>query len=133
MRVLQRCFRWRSCMANVLKMVDQSAIVGLWQRGWSARRIARETGIHRETVGRYIRRARVPSSGDEESKPAISTAGSDDQNQPNPPAGSAPFPAETYDDQASSKPARALTGSAPSKPAISTPGSAGRQSLCETF
>ena len=42
-------------MANVLDMADQTAITALWKRGWSQRRIARETGIHRETVGRYIR------------------------------------------------------------------------------
>jgi IS30 family transposase len=42
-------------MANVLDMADQIAITALWKRGWSQRRIARETGIHRETVGRYIR------------------------------------------------------------------------------
>jgi len=39
-------------MANVLKMVDQAAIIELWQRGWSQRRIAQVTGVHRETVGR---------------------------------------------------------------------------------
>ena len=67
-------------MANVLKMADQSAIIGLWRRGWSGRRIARETGVHRDTVGRYIRLARdggqpgEPVSND--SNPAISTPGS---------------------------------------------------------
>jgi hypothetical protein len=42
-------------MANVLKIADRAAIISLWQRVWSQRRIARETGIHRETVGRYGR------------------------------------------------------------------------------
>ena len=32
-------------MANVLKMVLQQAIVALWQRGWSFRRIADELGV----------------------------------------------------------------------------------------
>lgn len=58
-------------MANELKMADQTAIIGLWNRGWSQRRIARETGIHRETVGRYVRLARVVP------KPAVSTPGSE--------------------------------------------------------
>lgn len=49
-------------------MANQKAIEALAARGWSCRRIARELGIHRETVARYIRIA--------DSKPAISTAGS---------------------------------------------------------
>ena len=32
-------------MANVLKMADQAAIIALWRRGWSRRRIAREIGV----------------------------------------------------------------------------------------
>lgn len=73
-------------MANVLTMVDQAAILALWERGWSQRRIARETGIHRETVGRYVRRARdgwrpgEPASGG--SNPAISTPGSEARDGP---------------------------------------------------
>ncbi len=51
-------------MANELKMADRHAIEGLLGRGWSYRRIARELGVHRETVARYARlRA-------DESKPA---------------------------------------------------------------
>ena len=49
-------------MANVLKMADQAGIIGLQQRGWSQRRIARETGIHRETVSRYVRLAQAQES-----------------------------------------------------------------------
>jgi len=67
-------------MANVLRMADQAAIVALWERGWSGRRIAREMGIQRETVSRYVRRARgggrpgrAVRAGPE---PAISTPGS---------------------------------------------------------
>jgi transposase len=77
--------------------------------GWSNRRIARELGIDRETVGKYLLLAR--------SKPAISTPGS----KPDP----------------DSKPAISTLGSESdpsSKPAISTAGSvAGRQSLCEPY
>ena len=45
-------------MANMLSMADQAAIIALWQRGWSQRRIARETGVDRETVARYVHLAR---------------------------------------------------------------------------
>jgi hypothetical protein len=38
-------------MSNVLKMSHQEVIRGLHQKGWSKRRIARELGIHRQTVG----------------------------------------------------------------------------------
>ena len=92
---------------NLLKVNDQQAILALRAHGWSRRRIARELGIHRDTVGRYVRLAAAkpaistPGSGEvADSKPAISTLGSD--------------------------------GAAEPKPAIPTPGSvAGRQSLCE--
>jgi transposase len=55
-------------MANGLKMALVHAIEELLKRGWSHRRIARELGVHRETVGRYARLGN--------SKPAISTPGS---------------------------------------------------------
>src|SRR5260221_1644806 len=55
-------------MSNVLKVSLQTTIYSLAQRGWSQRRIAKELGINRETVGRYLR---LP-------KPAISTAGFED-------------------------------------------------------
>ena len=42
-------------MANQLKMADLQALMALHRRGWSKRRIARELGIDRETVGRHIR------------------------------------------------------------------------------
>jgi transposase len=41
-------------MANHLKMAQVQAIQVLRERGWSYRRIARELGIHRDTVKRYI-------------------------------------------------------------------------------
>ena len=60
-------------------MAHQKAIEALAARGWSYRRIARELGIHRETVARYVRPAEpkpaIPTAGSS-SKPAISTAGS---------------------------------------------------------
>ena len=58
-------------MANRLKMAIVQAIIGLLEQGWSQRRIARELGIHRETVARYDRIRRNPDS-----KPANATLGS---------------------------------------------------------
>jgi hypothetical protein len=84
-------------MSNVLKVSLQTTIYSLADRGWSQRRIARELGINRETVGRYLRSADAKPAistpglgGDSESKPAILTAGvevSRDSNRPfRPPA-----------------------------------------------
>jgi transposase len=44
-------------MANELKMAQHQAIIGLWQQGWSHRRIAAELDIDRETVSRHIKAA----------------------------------------------------------------------------
>jgi predicted transcriptional regulator len=69
-------------MSNVLKVSLQTTIYSLAARGWSQRRIARELGINRETVGRYLRLAEAKPAistpglgGDSESKPAILTLG----------------------------------------------------------
>jgi transposase len=67
-------------MSNVLKVSLQTTIYSLRDRGWSQRRIARELGINRETVGRYLRLAKpaistTGSEGGKEAKPANSTAG----------------------------------------------------------
>ena len=70
-------------MSNVLKVSLQATIYSLHNRGWSRRRIARELGINRETVGRYLLLASLAKpaistpgvEGDNESKPAISTPG----------------------------------------------------------
>ena len=78
-------------MANRLKMAQVHAIQVLRDQNWSQRRIARELGIHRDTVARYLRLSREgppakpPGSP---SKPAKVITGSDDQDRPNPPAGS---------------------------------------------
>ena len=45
-------------MSNVLKVRLQETICTLDGRGWCRRRIARELGIDRETVGRYLRLAK---------------------------------------------------------------------------
>lgn len=59
-------------MANQLKVADVLAIRALVERGWSYRRIARELGVHRETVSRYARGEDVGPS-----KPAKAPTGSD--------------------------------------------------------
>lgn len=66
-------------MANVLKMALQQAIVALWRRGWSFRRIADELGVHRETVSRYVH-LEADTAGDhadKRAKPAKVTAGNE--------------------------------------------------------
>jgi orotate phosphoribosyltransferase-like protein len=42
-------------MANQLKMAKIQAILGLHERGWRNRRIARELRVDRETVAKYVR------------------------------------------------------------------------------
>ena len=48
-------------MANQLKMGLVHTVLSLHRLEWSDRRIARELGIHRETVGRHIRLAEAAS------------------------------------------------------------------------
>lgn len=60
-------------------MAVKYSIVTLYQQGWSQRRIARELGINRETVGRHVRL---------EAKPAIVPTGPPDSNPANLPTGS---------------------------------------------
>ena len=57
-------------MVNRIKMDLQNAILALHRRGWSFRRIAKELGVHRETVAGYVRES------EDNSKPAKVTAGS---------------------------------------------------------
>jgi len=41
-------------MSNIIKMEQQEAIAGLKAQGWSNRKIAKELGINRRTVKRYV-------------------------------------------------------------------------------
>ncbi|RKX24309.1 MAG: hypothetical protein DRP45_08515 [Candidatus Zixiibacteriota bacterium] len=66
-------------MANVLKVAVVHAIIGLLAQGWSYRRIARELGVHRETVSRYDRLRQTAGS-----KPANVTAGSNSSESSKP-------------------------------------------------
>lgn len=54
-------------MANELKMAEIHTIEQLWKQGWSCRRIARELGLYRDTVRKYVRQL--------EAKPANVTLG----------------------------------------------------------
>ena len=70
---------------NQLNVSLQHSIATLAAKGWSARKIARELGVHRETVGHYLR----PTA--EDSKPAIPPTGSAEASDSKPailPAGS---------------------------------------------
>lgn len=69
-------------MANQLKMAEIQSILTLRTRGWSFRRIARELGVHRETVARYVQLAAAPA------KPANAPIGSAVPEPANAPIGS---------------------------------------------
>ncbi len=56
---------------NQLNVSLQHSITTLAAKGWSARKIARELGVHRETVSRYLQ------SVEPASKPAIPPTGSE--------------------------------------------------------
>ena len=66
---------------NRLAVSLQQSIHTLHAQGWSARRIARELGLHRETVGRELRiskpaKVATGSAAEEEAKPAKVATGS---------------------------------------------------------
>ncbi len=64
-------------MANQLKMAEVQAILALVRSGWSNRNIARQLGVHRETVGRHIRLSGGdPAAPGSDSKPASAPLGS---------------------------------------------------------
>jgi transposase len=97
-------------MANLLKMADIQAILALHGHGWSSRRIARELGIHRGTVSRYVRHADSKPAG----APTGSLAAIDPITKPNavvPDAGDEAAIVGSCD-APDSKPASAPTGSA---------------------
>ncbi len=45
---------------NQLKVNQQQTIIALCERGWSKRKIARELGLDRVTVRKYIAAAKSP-------------------------------------------------------------------------
>ncbi len=82
-------------MANQLQVAKVLSIKTLHEQGWSQRRIARELGINRESVAKYLQ---------EQAKPAKAPIGSDDSKPAKAPIGSE----HPGDD---SKPAKAPIGS----------------------
>ena len=68
-------------MPNQLKMSKIQSIIALRQQGWSFTRIARELGIHRQTVADHVREHSKPTeapTGSEEPKPTGAPTGPDD-------------------------------------------------------
>jgi transposase len=115
-------------MANQLKMALIDSIFTLHRRGWSRRRIARELGIDRETVARYLQ------GGLPEAKPTIAPLGSREPGSTSKPANAPPGWPVLADE---SKPANAPLGSEPGAPApeaTPTPRRRiGRPSECEPY
>lgn len=111
-------------MANQLKMGVIDSIFTLRQRGWSVRRIARELGIHRETVARHL------EHGPPGSKPAIAPIGSEGVESTSKPA-DAPIGSEGA--ESTSKPAIAPIGADASRDPSPRLSRIGRPSDCELY
>jgi transposase len=111
-------------MANQLRMALIDSILTLHRRGWSARRIARELGINRETVAHYLQ------CGPPDSKPANAPTGSEalaaESKPANAPTGSEALAAE-------SKPAIAPLGPSPGEAPWAPASRVGRPSDCEPY
>lgn len=109
-------------MANRLKMAMVHSIQTLLERGWSRRRIARELGIDRETVGRYARLASAEAPPGSEG-PVIGLA----PERPSKPARAPPGSALDLDGSCATPEALKTSQSeAPPAPVI-------RPSQCEPF
>jgi transposase len=99
-----------------LKVTQQQMIVALHEQGWSKRRIAREFGVDRNTVRRYLRGA---------FKPSVNNCPVADANSPaNPQTGSAPD---------SPTPQTGPSAAALAKAGALALGGAGPDSLCEPW
>lgn len=92
-------------MANQLKMADVQAILALAGHHWSQRRIARELGVDRQTVKRYVLLAR------EGANPTNALTGSGGVSADSNPAKALTGSAEGIGVLADSNPTKALTGS----------------------
>jgi transposase len=115
---------------NQLKVNQQETIVLLWRRGWSARRIARDLGVDRDAVRKYIRLAAA--------NPATPTPGTFEKTS----AEKAPEPTEPAANPATPTPgvnAEAVSaesaGEAGLCPEVITPAmaAAANVSLCEAW
>jgi len=121
-------------MANRLKMAKVHAIQVLRSRGWSQRRIARELGVHRDTVARQVRQD-AEAAGPDPPKQAISITGSVEAKSPTPDVENSSL---SYVESGSTV---SITGSDAAIPGISDTGPtgpggtvpAGRRSRCEPY
>src|SRR5262245_30290660 len=52
-----------AAMSNVLEPQKQQEVLALGRLGWTLTRIGRATGVHRVTVGEYLRAAGIPTRG----------------------------------------------------------------------
>jgi transposase len=104
-------------------MAKVHSIQTLHARGWFQRRIARELGVHRETVARYVQlpEHRPRAGPDSLIRP--------DQNRPNPPTGSA---ADEPDGAGGIEACDAGSAAVQNRPNLPA-GSSGPASLCEPF
>jgi transposase len=120
-------------MANLLKMATIDAILTLYQREWSIRRIAKELGIHRDTVARQIR------LHEQTAKPARASLGSVAVSS----ADSEPVPVAAGQGAEPASSASAVDGAREAKPATlleaplgaptPLPDSSRQPSLCEPW
>ena len=101
-------------MSNRLKMSKVKSILALREQGWSFARIARELGVHRETVARHVR---------ENSKPAEAPIGSDGSKSTEAPTGS-------VDSKSTQAPTGSVDSESTQRPRNSSSGYVGR-SDCE--
>jgi hypothetical protein len=105
-------------MANRLKMANLEAILSLYQRKWSIRRIAKELGLHRDTVARYVQlheaKAKPASAaeGAQSSKQATPAAGASAANRP-PPRGAHRLGDSAGPEVAASQPVRTVAANHP--------------------
>ncbi|MFL5514391.1 MAG: IS21 family transposase [Gemmatimonadales bacterium] len=116
-------------MSNRLKMALIETILTLAERKWSLRRIARELGIHRETVARHLAEARAAAQRASVTPATPEVA--DGSKPAKAPTGSATVAAQA-------KPAKAPTGSSHALPGDELPAGVpgddpGGRSLCEPF
>jgi transposase len=120
-------------MVNQLKMATIDAILNLYQRHWSIRRIARELDIHRDTVSRQIH------LWEQQAKPARAPLGSTEdiavcpEPKPATPKGGAheAKPATPEGGAHEAKPASA--GEAPIGSGLGAPAPKTQASLCEPW
>jgi transposase len=80
-------------MSNQLNMSKIQSVLALRQQGWPFTRIAKELGIHRETVAQYVRRFSKPAeapTGSEGPKPTQAPTGTSDSKPAEAPRSSLP-------------------------------------------